>query len=155
MPEPTGHDADLYTRLLALTLEAHHSEERRFVLSEFAAESYEEFQHKYPPGSDGRQRLVNVLGFFEAAGVLVSRGLLHEDVFFDSPFGLDGVWAKTRVLMEQWQEAAGDPATWENAYWLGLRYDAWLKERTQTKLEMVPPDKGPLEKEQHVTVFAR
>ena len=59
------------------------------------------------------------------AGVLVSRGLLHEVVFFDAPFALELAWAKIGPILDQWQAAANDPGGWENVAWLGKRNEVW------------------------------
>jgi hypothetical protein len=59
------------------------------------------------------------------AGVLVSRGLLHEDVFLDGPFALELVWAKIGPILEEWQAAAGIPGVWENVARLGKRNEVW------------------------------
>ena len=57
--------------------------------------------------------------------MLVSRGLLHEDVFFDAPFALELAWAKIGPILDQWQAAANDPGVWENVAWLGKRNEVW------------------------------
>lgn len=96
-----------------------------------------------PAGEQGAHLLAEFLGFFESAGVLVSRGLLHEDVFFDAPFALELVWAKIGTILDEWQAAAGDPAVWENVAWLGKRNEVWLKTKWRPRLEAIPPDRGP------------
>jgi hypothetical protein len=113
-----------------------------------------ELNEKHPRGSVERDQLANVLGFFESAGVLVSRGLLHEDVFFDAPFALEVLWPKVQTLIEEWQ-ATDDKAAWENVYWLGRRYEIWREQQWKPKLELAPPDRGPLEPEPHVRGFQR
>jgi hypothetical protein len=155
MPEPTGRDAELYVKLLGITQSDPHAAADAWVNYEFQAASHAELEEKYKPGSEERQKLVLVMGFYEAAGVLVSRGLLHEDVFFDSPFHFGNHWPKLRTIIEEWQKAADNPDVWENFYWLGLRFEAWRKDRWKAKLELVPPDRGPLEPEAHVTGFSR
>jgi hypothetical protein len=153
MPEPTHDDAALFLKLLEITQLPTHSEARRWVLTEFSAGSHGELDSKYPSGSPERAHLTNVLGFFESAGVLVSRGLLHEDVFFDAPFAFDGLWPKIGPLLDDWQKQAGDPAIWENVAWLGLRYEQWRENRWRPKLEMAPPDKAPQRGEPTVRGF--
>ena len=155
MPEPTGHDAAIYVQLLATTQEEYHARARRWVQYEFEAQNFKELEEKYPPKSDQRDRLVTVMAFYESIGVLVSRGLLHEDVFFDGAFAFDTLWPKLKGVVEEWQKAAGNPAAWENFYWLGQRLDVWRRDRWKPKSEMVPPERGPLEIEPHVTGFAR
>lgn len=143
MPEPTKEDAKLYLTLLEITQGRAHAEARRWVLSDFAAKSYDDLNAKYPPGSVERDHLTNVLGFFESAAVLVSRGLLHEDVFYDAPFAFETLWPKVKKLIEQWQKSSEDPAVWENVVWLGKRYELWKEQVWKPKLEAMPPEKAP------------
>ena len=75
--------------------------------------------------------------------MLVSRGLLHEDVFFDAPFALELAWAKIGPILDQWQAAANDPGVWENVAWLGKRNEVWRQTKWRPKLEAIPPDRGP------------
>jgi hypothetical protein len=139
---PNHDDAALYLRLHALKDTAVQAEARAWFFEHFEAASYSDLQQRYPPGSRERHLLSEFLGFYEGAGVLVSRGLLHEDVYFDAPFALELVWEKIGPLMDEWQ-AAGGPAAWENVVWLGRRYDEWSKKRWRPKMEAVPPKRGP------------
>ena len=90
-----------------------------------------------------RNLLFNVLAFYEGAAVLVSRGLLHEDVFFDSPFGFELLWPLVSPLIGEWQQAANDPAVWENVQWLGKRYEWWHEHVWKPKLQSTPPQPEP------------
>jgi hypothetical protein len=143
MPEPTREDANLYLKLLAISQGGAHAEARRWVFSDFTAVSFDELNSRHPPGSVERDHLVNVMRFFESAAVLVSRGLLHEDVFFDEPFGFDVIWPRLKPIVGSWQKSAGDPAVWENVQWLGMRMEAWREQRWQPKRELSPPDRQP------------
>jgi hypothetical protein len=140
---PNQHDATIYQRMQAVLNTATHAEARAWFFEHFDVTSYAELAEKYPRGSRERHLLAEFLGFYESAGVLVSRGLLHEDVFFDAPFGLEMVWAKIGTILDEWQAAANDPAVWENVAWLGKRQEIWLKTRWRPKLEAILPDRGP------------
>jgi hypothetical protein len=87
--------------------------------------------------------------------VLVSRGLLHEDLFFDAPFALGAIWPKLKPILEEWRAASKDPADLENFYWLGKRYEVWRDKRWKPKLETAPVDEEPNRVEPHVRGFQR
>jgi hypothetical protein len=140
---PNQHDATLYQGMHALKDTAIQAEARSWFFEHFDATSYAELNEKVPRGSRERHLLAKFLGFYEAAGVLVSHGLVHENVFFDAPFGLEMVWAKIGMILDEWQAAANDPAIWENVAWLGKRQEVWLKTKWRPKLEAIPPDRGP------------
>jgi hypothetical protein len=140
---PNQDDAMLYQRLHALKDTAVQAEARAWFFENFDAASYAELEERYPRGSRARHLLAEFLGFFEGAGVLVSRGLLHEDVFFDAPFALELVWDKIGSILNEWQAAAGDPGVWENVAWLGKRNEVWREPKWRPKLEAIPPHRGP------------
>ena len=154
MPEPTAEDASVYMRLFEIASSPAQAEARSWILSELAVESYKDLDKRHPAGSAERDRLATSLGFYESVGMLVSRGLLNEDVFFDAPFGFDLVWPRLVTILDEWRKAAKDEATWENVRWLGRRYEIWKKESWKPKLEAMPPEKGPA-KEPQVRGFAR
>ncbi len=96
--------------------------------------SYAQLDLLWPKGSEERTRLFNLLALFECAAVLVQRGLIDEDLFFDAPLGFKSVWSKVRDAVQDWRRASGDPATWENVIWLGQRMEEWDRTRWRSKL---------------------
>ena len=153
MPEPTKVDADLYLKLLQLTQDTPFAEARRWFLAEFKAKGYADMREKYPVGGDDHVRLLTVLGFYESAGVLVSRSLLHEDVFYDAPLGFEAVWPKIKALLEEWRGEAKSAAAWENVHWLGMRMEVWQAVVWKPKLETFPPDRPPEKPEPNIRGF--
>lgn len=141
MRDPNQEDAALYLRIWSLKDTAVQAEARSWFFESFAATSLDELNERYPRGSRERHLFAEFLGFYEGAGVLVSRGLLHEDVYFDAPFALELVWPKVSPIIEEMQERL-DPAAWENVAWLAKRYDAWRSTSWRAKLEALPPDPG-------------
>ena len=143
MPAPTSEDAHIYLQLLEISQQPHFIEARRWVGHEMEATTFKELEDKYPTGSEGRARVVAVLGFYESIGVLVSRGLLHEDLFFDSPLGMEHIWQRFEGLVTDWQKSADDESVWENLIWLGHRYPAWRDSSWRPKSEAIPTDRPP------------
>lgn len=136
-----NNDATLYLQLMATVQGQQFSEARRWAVTNMP-QKYSEMETTCPLGGVERDRLVTILGFFESAGALVSRGLLHEDVFFDAPFGLGVYWPRMGPLVEDWQASSGDSMRWHNVLWLGRRYQAWLEGRVP-KVDERPPDREP------------
>ena len=143
MPAPTGEDAHIYLQLLEMTQQPHFIESRRWVAHELDVNSVKALDAKYPEGSAERGRVAGVLGFYESVGALVSRGLLHEDLFFDAPLGFEHVWSRTEALVLDWQKASGNAAVFENLAWLAQRYESWRETVWKPKAESNPPDKAP------------
>lgn len=126
MGGPGAEDAKLILKLVELSQSEIQRDASRWLLGEFSAKDYAEFAQKYPPGTQEFQHVTTRLGFFETVGVLVSHGLLSEDVFFDLSFGFDPTWERLGPILPGWQKAT-TPALWENAIWLHKRYLAWQK----------------------------
>ena len=76
---PTQDDATLYLRLHALE-DTGAQAEARVVLSGLRRDELRAAPGGLPAGSRERHLLAEFLGFYEGAGVIVSRGLWHEDV---------------------------------------------------------------------------
>ena len=143
MPAPTSEDAHLYLQLLQATQAPGFLEAREFVARTLDVKTLKDLDSAHPLGSAERTKLLRVLDLFESAGALVSRGLLHEDVFFDAPFGFPEVWPRVEPLVLDWQKASRDEARWENLVWLARRYERWRKDNWRPKLEAIPTDRPP------------
>ena len=143
MPTPTSEDARLYIELMKLALEAPVADATDWLVGEFDVNTKKDLDGKYPAGSPERGRLVTVLGFYESLGMLVSRGLIHEDVVLDVPFRFEVIWPRVEKLVADWQKASGDDAVWENVVWLARRYENWRETTWRPKSEAIPTDRAP------------
>ena len=136
MAKATREDAQLLLQLARLLQSSDQIEARHWFFSEFAAKDFVEFDQKYPQGSEGRRKVSTVLGFFETAGVLIARGLLNEDLFFDLSFGLGPVYRKVAPIIPGWQKQVGSVALWENLQWLAQRGETWSKTVWKPKVKV-------------------
>jgi len=109
-------------------------------MKEFSAKDYQEFKSKYPMGSEAYAHFGRVLGSLELAGVLISHGLLNENLYFDAS-GIEFMWKQLEKIIPGWQKEAG-PALWENAVWLAERQKQWKKEVWKPKLAWKPQRPG-------------
>ncbi len=137
VPKPTKEDARLLLQLVELGQNEFSREARRWFFTEFSANDYDAFIGKHPRGSIEYGRVLHILQFFETAGVLVSHGLLNEDLFLDLSFGLTPFWEKVAPIIPGWQKATS-PALWENVVWLANRYETWRKKVWKPKVKPTP-----------------
>jgi hypothetical protein len=128
---------------MEMSQQPHFIEARRWVAHELDANSLKALDAKHPPGSEQRGRVAGVLGFYESVGALVSRGLLHEDLFFDAPLGFEHVWERAAALVLDWQKASGNEADFENLIWLARRFESWRDSTWRPKSEAIPTDRPP------------
>jgi len=125
MKKPTQEDAKVFLMLNQTFNTPSQRDAGMWFMREFSAKDYADFKAKYPVGGTEWGYVGDVLSFFETAGVLVSFGLLNENLFFDAT-GFEFVWKKIGHIIPAWQKAES-PAIWENAVWLAERYRYWKK----------------------------
>ncbi|HEV2138922.1 MAG TPA: hypothetical protein VGR53_08770 [Nitrososphaerales archaeon] len=99
----------------------------KWLLKEFKASNYDEFIARYPPGSDGYDQVARLREFFETVGVMITHGLLDENLFFDISYHISAVWERLGPVILDWQEKI-NPVIEENMAWLARRYEVWQKE---------------------------
>ena len=97
-----------------------------WMYTQYKANSYEEFKEKYPRGTIERKNFSTVCNFFELCGVLVLRGHLNEDLFFDLGFGLDVIWKKVKPIMDDFRKETS-VRMYENFELLYKRNEEWLE----------------------------
>ena len=126
MTKPTKEDAELLLRLLQSQDTPQNNDAMAKFMRDFKTpKNYKKFRSKYPPGSPMFDAVSRVLTNFETAGVLVSQGVLNENLYFDiSSIGF--VWPMVAPIIPGWQKEAG-ANLWENAVWLAERQKWWQK----------------------------
>ncbi len=140
MTKPTKDDAEIFLMLIQSFRDPRTEEAYRWFMSEFKAKDYKKFKQKYPRHSEGARNIGRILGDFEVAGVLVSHGLLNEDLYFDSS-GIGFIWPTLEKIVAGMRKDMG-PALWENAVWLAERQKAWAKEVWKPDLAWKPDRPG-------------
>ncbi|MDG6986005.1 MAG: hypothetical protein JRM73_04580 [Nitrososphaerota archaeon] len=122
--KPTFEDAQLLIKLVTLGFNEVNEEAMTWFERDFRSKTWADFKKTYPEGSPGMQYLGRIMAQYELAGVLVSHGLLNEDLFFDmSPIGFN--WGKLEPIVEGARKEM--PVLWENAVWLAERQKKWAK----------------------------
>src|SRR5215472_3742495 len=105
MAKPTKQDAELLLELLEILGTPRFQEAYAWVMRDYSAANYDEFKQKYPEGTTEYNYVTRILGFYEIVAVLITHGLLNEDLFFDANFGLAQVWTKLGPIIPKWREA--------------------------------------------------
>ncbi len=126
MSKPTREDAFVLFQFRRDVLTPQMNASFDWFMNEFKGGTYDEFESAYPPGSVGREHLSRVLDLYEMAGVLVSHGLLNENLYFDlSTISL--VWPKVEKIVDGMRKKGG-PRVYENAVWLAGREKQWSRD---------------------------
>jgi len=140
MRKASKDDAEVLLMMMELFRDPRSDEAMRWFMRDFNVTDYNEFKAKYPPGSDEYSHVGRLLGQFETAGVLVSHGLLNENLYFDMS-GVGFVWPKLEKIVLGMQKEMG-PALWENAMWLAERQKRWAKDVWKPGLSWQPDRPG-------------
>ena len=99
-----------------------------WFLEELNANNYEEYLEKYSGTSSGRSYFIAVCGFFELSGVLVSYGLIDQNLYFDM-FNPTPFWEKAKPIVEGMRNKR--PHIYENFELLNIKRVSWTKKRNR------------------------
>jgi hypothetical protein len=123
--KPTVRDAEILIKLLRMGNSPDMRPAMTWFDKEFKAKSYAEFKRKYPDGSPGSGYFGEIMTQLELAGVLVSHGLLNENLFFDMS-GIGFMWERVGPIVAGMRKEMS-PVLYENAVWLAERQKKWSK----------------------------
>ena len=105
-----------------------------WFLEELEANDYKEYLEKYSGASSERSHFIAVCGFFELSGVLVSYGLIDQNLYFDifnpSPF-----WNKAKPIVEGMRTKR--PHIYENFELLNNKRLSWTKKRRNSRSKLL------------------
>jgi hypothetical protein len=129
MPEQPGRsDVDLLLRILELFLSEPLRKARNFWRTIPEGLTFAELEEKFPRGTEGFEHIDTVLTFWETVGALLEKGLLSEELAFDT--FLDAPpWKKIEAAAVSLREERQDPRELENLEYAYHRSVAW-KTRT-------------------------
>ena len=99
-----------------------------WFLEEMEANNYEEYLEKYSGASTERSHFIAVCGFFELSGVLVSYGLIDQNLYFDI-FNPNPFWNKAKPIVEGMRTKR--PHIYENFELLNNKRLSWTKKRNR------------------------
>lgn len=83
MRKPTPADAELLIRLYEVRREPELRRARKWFLTEFRPNGWDEIQARYLSHNDEDRWLRQTVSYWEMVASLVNRGVLHPELFFD------------------------------------------------------------------------
>ncbi|MGH7338879.1 MAG: DUF4760 domain-containing protein, partial [Candidatus Rokuibacteriota bacterium] len=128
MGKPTVQDADLILRLWELRRDPEMRRARSFVITEFTATSWDEIRAHWMTGDELDRHIRMVTSYWEMVAAFVNRGLLDEDLFFDTHGEGLVVWNKIKALVPDARKHVRPTWVW-NLERMARRQEAW-RERT-------------------------
>ena len=128
MAKPTKQDAQLLLTLMDIFLSDSVREARKWWRTLPDGLSLEEFEKRFPRGSEGWEHFSTMAIFWETAGSLMRRGLLQEDLAFDT-FMDAPPWGKVERIVSDRRKREKAPAEGENFEWIAGKARTWVKKR--------------------------
>ncbi len=100
MAKARVEEADLILRLYELRRDPELRRARAFMLSEFNAASWDEVRPHYLTGDELDRHFRMVTSYWDMVAAFVNRGLVDEDLFFDTHGEDIVVWRKVAPIIE-------------------------------------------------------
>jgi inosine/xanthosine triphosphate pyrophosphatase family protein len=146
IPQATYQDAELILKLYDIRREEKLRTARAWFTKDFSAGSVSELMEKYPPGSEQNAYFRMVISYWDMAASLVVRGILHEELFFESSGEMLFVFEKVRPLIEEFRKAQNNPMIGRNLEKASMKYIDWMNQNApgayETFLErMIRPNR--------------
>jgi len=135
MSQPTYDDAELILKLYDLRREERLRVARAWFVGNFSARSASEVMEKYPPGSDNNAYYRMVSTYWDMAASFVVRGIVHEELFFESSGELLIVWEKMKDLVADLRAVRKNPILYKNLEKAANQYIAWLNRQAPEAYE--------------------
>ena len=124
MGKPTSQDAELILRLYELRRDPEMRRARAFMISEFNASTWEEIRPHYLTGNELDRHFRMATSYWEMVSAFVNRGLIDEDLFFDTHGEDIVVWNKIKGFVREARQHIRPTWLW-NLERMARRHIAW------------------------------
>jgi len=128
MARPSSDDVSLILHLYELRRDPELRRARAYMLSEFAAKTWEEVRRHYLTGDEVDRHLRMATSYWEMVAAFVNRGLLNEELFFDTHGEDIVIWKKMEPIVKDARKHIRPTWLW-NLERMARRHQAW-RERT-------------------------
>jgi hypothetical protein len=129
MGQATYDQVNLMLRLYELRREPRLRQARAWFVDHYSASSPEEIMKKYPPGSEENTNIRMTISYWDMAAGIVNRGLIDDDLFFESTGEPWVVWERIKGAAPAWRAAFKNPLIFANLEELCQRLEAWREKR--------------------------
>jgi hypothetical protein len=129
MSTATHEQTTLMLQLFDMRREARLRKAREWFFVNFHAASLEEMSQKFPPMSEANTSFRMVVSYWEMVAAIANRGLLDEDLLFETTGEQWLVWDRIKGLAAPFRAMLKNPHAWENLEKHCQRLDAWREKR--------------------------
>ncbi len=122
MSNVTYEEVNLMLRLYDMRRETRLRQARNWFVDHFHPASVDELTQKYPAGTDEYTNIRMVAS-------IVNRGLINDELFFESNGEIWVVWDRIRNVVPTWRTAFKNPTVFCNLENVCKRFEAWREKR--------------------------
>ena len=136
MSKPSAADAELVLRLYEIRRDPELRKARQWLLSEFKATTWDEVEAQYLSGTEPDRYFRMVTSYWEMLAAMVNRGVLNEDLYFDSTGEHVVVWNRIKAIVPGARAKIRPTYLW-NLEQLVRRHLAWRESTYATAAEVI------------------
>lgn len=129
MGQVSYEEVNLMLRLYDLRREPRLREARAWFVENFRAGTPEELMVKYPQGSQENTYIRMVISYWEMVASIVNRGMINDELFFESNGEIWVVWDRMRTIVPTWRNAFKNPTLFAGIEETCKRLEAWRERR--------------------------
>jgi hypothetical protein len=129
MGQVTHEQANLVLRLYELRREPRLREARSWFVGNFDCKTPEDMMQKCPPGSEANTSMRMAIGYWEMAAGFANRGLVDDELFFESAGEGFLVFDRIRDLLPAMRGMFKNPQAFAQLETFGKRMETWIERR--------------------------
>ena len=129
MAQITYDEVNLMLHLYDLRREPRLREARAWFVEHYHASTPEELMQKYPQGGQENTYIRMVVSYWDMVAGIVNRGLINDELFFESNGELWVVWDRMRSIVPTWRAAFKNPHLFSAIEEACARLEAWREKR--------------------------
>jgi hypothetical protein len=137
MGQVTHEQVNLMLQLFEIRREAKLREARDWFAANFHVKSLDDVNRLCPPGSLENTYMRMVLGYWETVASIVNRGLIDEDLFFETAGEQWVVFDQVKPVIAAWRDIFKNPTLLKNLEEQCRRFEAWREKRAPGSNEAI------------------
>lgn len=127
MGQVSHEQADMLLKLYDLRREARMRQAREWFIRNFYPQSLTD-RASLTPEEDASVRMVT--SYWDMVAGFVKRGLVEEEMFFETTGEFWFVWDRLQPIVKEVRETFQDPHAWESLEKVAARYEKWRERRS-------------------------
>ena len=129
MSQITYEEVNLMLKLYEMRREPRLRQARSWFLEHFHPTSPEDMIQKFPQGGEENTYIRMVISYWDMVASIVNRGLINDELFFESNGEIWVVWDRMRTIVPTWRAAFKNPQLFLHIEETCERLEAWREKK--------------------------